>query len=86
LGKDGNSYLVNPENLGGVGHEIVVTHVSTGEIRTAMAAYPSTGAAMVVYGGGGGEGAACPNGQSGNLVMLKVTPSAPSGSDGDGFS
>jgi hypothetical protein len=78
LGKDGNAYLVNPENLGGVGHEIAVAHVSTGEIRTAMAAYPSTGAAMVVYGGGGageGEGAACPKGQSGNLVMLKVTPS-----------
>jgi hypothetical protein len=29
---------------------------------------------MVVY-GGGGAGAHCPSGQSGNLVMLKVTPS-----------
>jgi hypothetical protein len=76
LGKDGNAYLLNPENLGAVGHQIAVTHVSTNEIITAMAAYPSTGAAMVVYGGGGGgRGAACPNGQSGNLVMLKVTPS-----------
>jgi outer membrane protein assembly factor BamB len=77
LGKDGNAYLINPENLGGVGHEIAVTHVSTGEIRTAMAVFPSTSSAMVVYGaGGGGAGAACPKGQSGNLVMLKVTPSA----------
>jgi hypothetical protein len=70
LGKDGNAYLLNPENLGGVGHAIAMTEVSTGEIRTAMATYPSTGAAMVVFEG------ACPKGQSGNLVMLKVTPSA----------
>jgi hypothetical protein len=71
LGKDGNAYLVNPENLGGVGHEIAVTHVSTGEIITAMATYPVSNGAMVAF---EGEGAACPH--PGNLVMLKVTPSA----------
>jgi PQQ-like domain len=74
LGKDGNAYLLNPENLGGVGHPIETVHVSTGEIRTAIATFPSSNAAMVVYGaGGGGTGAACPSGQSGNLVMLAVT-------------
>jgi hypothetical protein len=73
LGKDGNAYLVNPENLGGVGHEIAVTHVSTGEIRTAMATYPVSNGAMVAF---EGQGAACPNRNSGNLVMLKITLSA----------
>jgi hypothetical protein len=72
LGKDGNAYLLNRENLGGVGHQIAVTHVSTSEIITAMATYPGAGAAMVAF---EGEGAHCPSG-SGNLVMLKITPSA----------
>jgi hypothetical protein len=73
LGKDGNAYLANPENLGGVGHQIAVTHVSTDEIVTAMATYPSASAAMVAF---EGQGAACPSSHSGNLVMLKITPSA----------
>ena len=73
LGKDGNAYLLDRENLGGIGHPIFVTHVSTDQIRTAMATYPAADAAMVAF---EGQGAACPSGQSGNLVMLKVTPSA----------
>jgi hypothetical protein len=73
LGKDGNAYLVNSENLGGIGHQIAVTHVSTDQIRTAMATYPAAGAAMVAF---EGQGAHCPSRQSGNLVMLKVTPNA----------
>jgi PQQ enzyme repeat len=73
LGKDGNAYLLNRENLGGIGHQIVVTEVSTSPIRTAMATYPGTDSAMVAF---EGQGAACPNGQSGNLVMLKITPRA----------
>ncbi len=73
LGKDGNAYLLNRENLGGIGHAIAVTQVSTSAIRTAMATYPGAGTAMVAF---EGQGAACPSGQSGNLVMLKITPSA----------
>jgi hypothetical protein len=71
LGKDGNAYLLNRENLGGIGHAIAVTQVSTSAIRTAMATYPGADAARVAF---EGEGAGCPSGQSGNLVMLKVTP------------
>jgi hypothetical protein len=47
--------------------------VSTNEIITAMATYPGTDAARVAF---EGQGAACPSGQSGNLVMLRVTPIA----------
>jgi hypothetical protein len=43
--------------------------VSTNPIITAMATYPGAGAAMVAF---EGQGAAC----RGNLVMLKITPSA----------
>jgi hypothetical protein len=73
LGKDGKAYLLNRENLGGIGHEIAVAHVSTSEIITAMATYPVADAAMVAF---EGQGAAWPRGHSGNLVMLKITPSA----------
>jgi hypothetical protein len=73
LGKNGDAYLLNSENLGGIGHAIAVTEVSTSRIITAMATYPGADAARVAF---EGPGAACPNGQSGNLVMLKVTPSA----------
>jgi hypothetical protein len=73
LGKDGNAYLLNRENLGGIGHPIAVTQVSTRAIRTAMATYPGAYAARVAF---EGQGAACPNGQSGNLVMLRITPRA----------
>jgi PQQ enzyme repeat len=73
LGKDGNAYLLDRANLGGIGGQIAMTQVSTDEIRTAMATYPGVSAARVAF---GGQGAACPNGQSGNLVMLRITPSA----------
>jgi hypothetical protein len=73
LGKDGNAYLLNRENLGGIGHQIVVTQVSNSPIRTAMATYPGPYAARVAF---VGQGAACPSGQRGNLVMLRITPRA----------
>ena len=73
LGKDGNAYLLNRENLGGIGRQIAVAHVSSNEIITAMATYPVSDGAMVAF---EGQGAACPGGHSGNLVMLKITPSA----------
>jgi hypothetical protein len=73
LGKDGNAYLLNRENLGGIGHQIATTQVSTISIISAMATYLGADAARVAF---EGQGAACPSGQSGNLVMLTVTPSA----------
>jgi outer membrane protein assembly factor BamB len=73
LGKDGKAYLLNSENLGGIGHAIDVTEVSTSRIITAMATYPGADSARVAF---QGPGYACPSGQSGNLVMLKVTPRA----------
>ncbi len=73
LGKDGNAYLLNRENLGGIGHQIAMAQVSTNKIKTAMATYPGADAAMVAF---EGQGSACPSGQSGNLVMLRITPSA----------
>jgi hypothetical protein len=73
LGKDGNAYLLDRANLGGIGGQIAMAQVSTDKIRTAMATYPGPTAARVAF---EGQGAACPSGQSGNLVMLKITARA----------
>ena len=73
LGKDGNAYLLNRANLGGIGGQIATARVSTNEIITAMATYPGSNAAMVAFEGAGAD---CPSGQSGNLVMLEITASA----------
>ncbi|HZZ62373.1 MAG TPA: hypothetical protein VFE63_14575 [Roseiarcus sp.] len=73
LGKDGHAYLLDRTNLGGIGGQIAMTQVSTGKILTAMATYPGATAAKVAF---QGQGATCPSGQSGNLVMLRITASA----------
>jgi hypothetical protein len=73
LGKDGNAYLLDRANLGGIGGRIAMTRVMTDEIITAMATYPGANVAMVAF---EGQGAACPGSESGNLVMLKIAPSA----------
>ena len=73
LGKDGNAYLLDRANLGGIGGQIATTQVSTDKIKTAMATYPGANAAMVAF---KGNGEACPSGQAGNLVMLRITASA----------
>ena len=69
LGKDGKAYLLDRARLGGIGGQLAAVNVSTRAIITAMAAFPAAGAAMVAF---TGEGAHCPNGRSGNLVMLRV--------------
>lgn len=70
FGKDGNAYLLNRGNLGGLGGQIAVADVSSGALITGPATYRTATAAMVAV---LGNGAACPTGQSGNLLMLKVT-------------
>lgn len=54
LGKDGKAYLLNRDNLGGVGGGLATRQVSSDEIKTAPAVYPAPdGGAFVVFAGGG---------------------------------
>lgn len=69
LGKDGYAYLLDRNNLGGIGGQLATSLVSTGEIITAPAWFYTATGAMVAF---GGAGAACPTGQSGNLTMLRI--------------
>jgi len=77
-GKDGNLYLLDRTNLGGVGTARVGTlQVLSGEITNA-GAWATVGGStyVVVRPNGGGSGMGCPNGTSGDLVGVKLDPTA----------
>ncbi len=59
LGKDGNAYLLNRTDLGGIGGAVAVRRAARGQIITAPAAYPSGAGMLITYQAGR---AACPNG------------------------
>jgi outer membrane protein assembly factor BamB len=70
LGKDGHAYLLDRDNLGGIGGSLVNETVSPRPIRTAPAAYPVAGAPFVAF---QGMGSRCPAGQpGGDLTVLKI--------------
>jgi hypothetical protein len=82
-GKDGNLYLLDRSNLGGVaaanaGANVGTLAVLSGEITNA-GAWANVGGTtyVVVRPNGGGSGVNCPNGTSGELVAVKLDPAAP---------
>jgi len=70
LGKDGHAYLLDRDNLWGIGGSLINQAVSPRPIRTAPAAYPVGGAVFVAF---QGSGARCPAGQGGGLTVLKIS-------------
>jgi outer membrane protein assembly factor BamB len=58
LGKDGKAYLLDRNNLDGIGGALAISAVSDGPIRTAPTAYGVGDATLVAF---QGEGSACPN-------------------------
>jgi len=70
FGKDGNAYLVDRTDLGGIGGALAVVPVSTGAIRTAPAIYATPGGAMVAF--ASRHSTQCPRK---NITMLNVAPS-----------
>jgi len=67
FGKDGNAYLVDRANLGGIGGALAVTKESDNAIITAPAIYETPDAAMVAFTNRGGK---C--GRT-NITMLRVS-------------
>jgi len=75
LGKDGRAYLLNRDNLGGVGGSLASALVSNYPILTAAAAYPGSDGIFVAF---PGRGAHCPApGLDSNLTVLKITSGSP---------
>lgn len=82
LGKDRRAYLLDRQNLGGIGGALRVETVSSEAIRTAPAAYPGDEAVFVAF---QGQGASCPSrgfgGRAGStgvgLTMLKIGVGSP---------
>lgn len=74
LGKDGNAYLLDLANLGGIGGALATRRAARGRISTAAATYPgAAGVALVAY---QAAAAACPDGRFiEGIAALAVMPS-----------
>ena len=68
LGKDGNAYLLNRTNLGGIGRPIAQAHVSSSAIIQAAATYQTTQGTYVVF---------CGNASQSQLTALRIGASNP---------
>jgi outer membrane protein assembly factor BamB len=75
LGKDGRAYLLNRDNLGGIGGSLAAARVSQSPIRTAPAAYPGSDGMFVAF---RGQAADCPAPRlASNLMALKISDGSP---------
>jgi outer membrane protein assembly factor BamB len=75
LGKDARGYLLDGNNLGGIGGSLASAVVSTRSIRTAPAGYPAADGVFVAF---EGPGANCPTSRSGgNLTVLHIRAGSP---------
>jgi hypothetical protein len=73
FGKDRKAYLLDRNQLGGIGGALVTEQVATRAILTAPAAYPAEDGAFVVL---HGEGARC-RAPGNGVIALKVQPGNP---------
>lgn len=77
LGKDGNAYLLDRANLGGLGGALLVQPVASSVIITGPAVWRTATASMVAF---HATGSACPAGETGgNLVAIAITAGTPPG-------
>jgi hypothetical protein len=79
FGKDSNLYLLNRDNLGGIGGELSKTTVSNGAgLNGASAVYTtSKGTFIAFHTAVGSRPAMCPTQGAGNLGVAKVLPNTP---------
>ena len=74
LGKNGVAYLIDRAHMGGIGDGLDQLPVSDRAIIGAAAAYHTARGSYVVL---RGRGVGCPDGQSGGLVGLRISATAP---------
>ncbi len=76
LGKNGDAYLLDADELGGIGEPVASAHVSRAPIITAPAAYGAGGETYVVFVAAPED---CPQGQRGDLAGLRLERGAKPG-------
>jgi len=77
LGKDGNAYLLNRDDLGGIGGQLAMRRAAGTLIVTSPVFYPGQGRVLVAY---QARRAVCPNGrEQGELAALAVTAAGRNG-------
>ena len=74
LGKDGKAYLLDRQNLGGIGGSVLAKKVSSSPIRTAPAWFSWGGEVRVAF---QGQGVDCPQGTAGDLMVLAIAAGTP---------
>ena len=74
LGKDRKAYVLDRNNLGGIGGQVAVATVSQQPIHTAPAAYPAGDGMFVALQASGTQ---CPNGSDSGLTVLRVKSGSP---------
>ena len=74
LGKDGNAYLLDRDNLGGIGRALLIQRVAKSAIRTAPAAYPVQAAMFVAF---QAPAASCPGPGTASVAALAITAGPP---------
>ena len=75
LGKDRHAYVLDRNNLGGIGGSLLAEIVARNAIRTAPAAYPAADGVFVAF---QGAGARCPrSGSENDLTVLKIRAGTP---------
>jgi hypothetical protein len=75
LGKDRKAYLLDRNNLGGIGGQLAETTVSQSLILTSPAAYPAGDGLFVAF---QAPGTQCPNSGAGNgLTVLQIKAGSP---------
>ncbi|MGE5183424.1 MAG: PQQ-binding-like beta-propeller repeat protein [Acidobacteriota bacterium] len=77
FGKDGNIYLMDHANLGGIGHELATFHAGTGEITGAVTTYTTGAGTFIAFRIDGGTGTSCPGGTGGNMAAVKLAAGTP---------
>jgi hypothetical protein len=70
FGKDGNAYLANRSNLGGIGGQIQIFPAANGAIRTAPAVYETASSTSVAYTNSGNSHCS-----GNNITMLNIAAS-----------
>ena len=72
FGKDGNAYLLDRQDLGGIGGQSAILPVSPVAVRTAPAVYETAGATLVAFANNGTSDPSCAGVR--NVAVISVAP------------